>query len=148
MVLALAFLTACTTNEPDEPDTPPTSEAEYNGPMDDDGTAGSAALIADFINENRSELEAASEPLLATMGDGATVDFLAADDEFIYVYTYGDFPSEGLVEILETILEASAGMYTMLAGEMAQEIGLDTLTITVRYYDAEGNFLIEDSFTN
>ena len=118
----------------DAPADPPAADTE------------SSALIQSFINDNRTDLLEMSEPLLATMGSGATVDFAAADGEFIYIYTYGDFPSEGLVEILEFVLDASESLYEMLADEFAREIGLDSLTLTVRYYDENGNFLIAESF--
>jgi len=122
-----------------------------NDPVDDlviSADTESAALIQAFIDDNLDMLMASSEPLLATMGSGASVEFAAADGEFIYLYTYGDFPSEGLVEILEVILNASAGVYEMLAREFANEIGLDDLTVTIRYYDSDGNFLIAESFDN
>ena len=118
----------------DTPVDPPSADTE------------SAALIQAFIDDNRVELLTMSEPLLATMGSGATVDFAAADGEFIYIYTYGDFPREGLVEILEVVLDASESLYVMLADEFANEIGLDSLTLTVRYYDEDGDFLIAQSF--
>jgi hypothetical protein len=122
MMLALVFMTGCTDSDP----------------------------VQTFIDDNREQLATASTPLLATMGEGATVDFESGDNgyEFIYIYTYGDFPEEGLLEILEAILDASELVYEMLADEFAGEIGVDTLTITVRYYDADGDFLTSRSFTN
>jgi hypothetical protein len=110
-----------------------------------DISADSATLIQDFIDEHYDELQEASVPLLSTMGDGASVEFAADDYEFIYIYHYGDFPSEGLVGILELVLDASDGIYAMLADELARDIGLDRLTVTVRYYQ-DGRYLISESF--
>ncbi|MCL2402948.1 MAG: DUF4854 domain-containing protein [Coriobacteriia bacterium] len=139
MMLALAFAVGC--SNPAE---------EENGYDNGETTTQDVAVdnpVQTFIDENRGDLEAASAPLLATMGDGATVDFEAGIDEFIYVYTYGDFPSEGLIEILEVVLDTSAGVYELLATEMGNEMGIDDLVVTVRYYDADGDFLIAESFS-
>ena len=109
-------------------------------------TDGSAALIQTWIDDNRAELDLISEAALAMMGEGARADFEAADGEFIFIYSYGDnFPSQGLVGMLETILDVSEGLYEEIATEFAGEIGIDSMTITIRYYQ-HGELLISESF--
>jgi len=123
-------------------------DVDVDGDTDTDvspAADGSAALIQAWIDDNRTELELMSEPLLGTMGEGASVDFQAADGEFIYIYTYGDFPSDGLIDILETILDISGGLYEEIATEFAREIGIDSMIVTVRYYQ-HGELLISESY--
>jgi len=104
-----------------------------------------------FINENREDLEAMSADHLEMLGPGATVNFESDEGEFIYVYAWGPGPTveeleehtRGFVELPENIQ-----MYETLADYFAQRTGVDSLVLTVRYYDGQGNLIVGESFTS
>jgi len=102
-----------------------------------------------FIDERRSDLEEISQEHLEDLGPGAHVDFEAGDEEFIYLYTFGPGPDiEDLREYATNLLEYPSNivMYENLAAELAQLIELDSLTLTVRYFDSEGELVAERSY--
>ncbi|MCL2402946.1 MAG: DUF4854 domain-containing protein [Coriobacteriia bacterium] len=129
LMLGLTALTVgCTDDEPDESD--------YNP-------------VQTFIDENREMLYEASQEHLEDLGPGATVDFEAGDNEFIYVYTFGSGPSaDELLEFATPFLEfpSNVEMYENLARGFADMMELENLTLTVRYYDAQGNYIISRSY--
>jgi len=144
-LLALTFLTSCDGGVDTEADT-------YDNDMGlsaDMYDADPTNPIQIFINENHEALNEASEDHLEYLGPDATVDFFARDGEFIYVYTFGAGPTaDELKEFAAEFLEypANVSMYETLAGNFAEMIGIDSLTIIVLYYDAQGNFVASDSY--
>ena len=102
-----------------------------------------------FINENQELLEEVSAEHLASLGEGAKVEFLAGEGEFIYVYSYGPgYDIEEITEFSFALLNypSNITMYENLAGELAELIELDSLRVTVRYLDSDGNLLAEKSY--
>ena len=119
------------------------AEIEIEAP---EAPAGSAAVIQQYIDANRAELDMIMQPMLSIMGDGSSADFEAADGEFIFVLTYSDaFPSEGLASTLDAILEASDAIYVELANQLGSDIGVQPMTVTVRYMQG-GSVVTERSF--
>ncbi|MCL2438090.1 MAG: DUF4854 domain-containing protein [Coriobacteriia bacterium] len=117
------------------------------GCTDNDDTDSNPVQV--FIDENRAMLTEVSESHLEDLGPGATVDFLADDNEFIYVYTFGQGPTaEELSEYVTGLLDYPSNtiMYQELAGELAALMELDALTVTVRYYDGQGNYVGSESY--
>ena len=105
--------------------------------------------IQAFIDESQELLEDVSADHLASLGEGAKVEFLAGEGEFIYVYSFG--PGHDLEEIAEfsnALLNypSNITMYENLAGDLAELMELDSLRITVRYLDSDGNLLAEKSY--
>jgi len=131
---------------------------QLDWPVDSDDTSGSrsgatasALEVQNFIDDNRDMLEEISELSLLFMGEGATADFLAADGEFIYVYTFGDEGSSGLLAdtiVSELDQPSSADLYELIADDFAWEMDVDLLTVTVRYYQSDGDLIVERSFDN
>jgi len=112
----------------------------------DEPVAGDAATIQGWIDENQALLEEVSGPALAMMGDGASIDFLAADGELIFIYTFGSgLPAGLLTDTLAATLEQDSDTYALFAGILAMDMGLDELTLTVRYYQ-NGDYLTSESF--
>lgn len=106
-------------------------------------------IIEAFIDENREVLYGISADHLADLGEGASVDFLAEDHEFIYVYTFGEgFSAEEVQEFVTGLLNFSENvdMYQTLARDLAQTIGLEYLVVTVRYYDSDGEYINSASY--
>ena len=102
-----------------------------------------------FINENQELLEEVSAEHLASLGEGAKVEFLAGEGEFIYVYSFGpDHDIEEITEFSNALLNfpANITMFDNLAGELATAMELDSLRVTVRYLDNDGNLLAEKSY--
>jgi len=102
-----------------------------------------------FINENREDLEAMSEDHLGMLGPGATVNFEAGENEFIYIYSFGPGPTaEELEEHTRPFVEMpdNVQMYETIAAYFAQRIETDSLTLTVRYYDGQGNLILVENF--
>ena len=102
-----------------------------------------------FINEYQELLEDVSAEHLASLGEGAKVEFLAGEGEFIYVYSYGPgYDIEEITEFSFALLNypSNITMYENLAGELAELIELDSLRVTVRYLDSDGNLLAEKSY--
>jgi len=135
-----------------QPDTGGTEVEEMPLYIDDSAEAeaadGSTALIQGYIDANRSDLDLIMQPILSIMGEGSSVDFQAADGEFIFALTYSDaFPSDGLIETLDAVLDASNVIYTELANQLSTDIEVSPLTVTVRYYQG-GQVLTERSFTS
>ena len=102
-----------------------------------------------FIDGSQELLEDVSADHLASLGEGAKVEFLAGEGEFIYVYSFG--PGHDLEEISEfsnALLNypSNITMYENLAGDLAILMELDSLRITVRYLDSDGNLLAEKSY--
>ena len=102
-----------------------------------------------FIDESQELLEEVSAEHLASLGENAKVEFLAGDGEFIYVYSFG--PGHDLEEIREfsnALLNypSNITMYENLAGDLAVLMELDSLRVTVRYLDSDGNLLAEKSY--
>jgi len=123
---------------------------DFNDDTFDDATdasaAGSAAIIQEWIDDNQHYLDEMTNPALSIMGAGASVDLLASDGEFTFAYTYGaDYPIDLLAETLDLVLAASSELYIVLANELARDMGLDSLTITVRYYH-DGDYITSESF--
>jgi len=127
----------------------------------DADTAQPNPVIREFIDENQEMLEMASQDHLEAMGPGGTVNFFAGSgDEFIYFYTMGPGPSvhevfedesgdlSTLKDYIAPFVEdpANVEMYQNLAGDLAELIGLDSLTVTVFYYDGQGEYIISRSF--
>ena len=113
----------------------------------------SAALIQNFINEYSDVLLAGVDPLLSGFDDGTRMELLAADYELIYAFTFGsDFLTDELAEVMDIqelfdgMFDAMASVYEDMAGYLADELGLGSMTITVRYYDANGTILTDRSF--
>jgi len=129
-------------------------EASSGITLSDSGTSGeSEALIQEYIDTSSTDLRAPISGFILGLGVGGGVEFEAADGELIYIYTYNSplYPYEGLAETLAIELSGSEwqAFYTGEATRIAQEIGLDELTITVRfYYGDDGIFLVSESFSN
>ena len=105
--------------------------------------------ISVFIHENRDILEEASQDHLEDLGPGSTVDFLAEDGEFIYAYSFGPGPTvDELKEYATEFLEypSNISMYEELANNIAILAEVDSLTLSVRYYDGQGEFITSRSY--
>jgi len=105
--------------------------------------------VQTFIDERRPDLEESSREHLEDLGPGASVDFEAGDGEFVYLYTFGAGPDiEELREYATNLLEYPSNivMYENLAAELARMIEIDSLTLTVRYFDSEGELIAEKSY--
>jgi len=105
--------------------------------------------IQTFINENTDELNNVSAEHLATLGEGATVAFEAAEGEFIYKYTFPPGPTaEQLKEYADNFLDYgdNVEMYEGHATDLAELIGIEALTVTVRYFDGAGTLISERSY--
>ena len=116
---------------------------------DGGGTDVSSNPVQAFIDNNREMLDAVSADHLESLGPGATVDFQAGDGEFIYIYTWGPGPTvEDLKDVTTSFLDMPDNVttYETLANNLAGLIGLDTLKLTVSYYDGQGNLIMTRSF--
>ena len=105
--------------------------------------------VQTFIDENREMLDEVSADHLSDLGPGATVDFQAGDNEFIYVYTWGPGPTaEELEEATTSFLDMPANVvtYENLANSLASLMELEALTLTVSYYDGQGELVMTRSF--
>jgi len=114
-----------------------------------DNDTGSDNPIDAFIEDRRAELEEVSQSHLEDLGPGASVEFKAGDGEFIYVYTFGPGPdAEDLREYATNLLEYPDNivMYEQLAADLAQLIEIESLTLTVRYFDSAGELVAEQSY--
>jgi len=114
-------------------------------------TSESAALIQDFINTNRSSLTSRIQDFVIDLGVSGGVEFEAADGELFFIYTYCPslYDYDGLGEALEEELFGTdwTSFYTGEANRLANEIGLDELTITVIfYYGDDQSYLASRSF--
>jgi len=102
-----------------------------------------------FISENLEALEESTRDHREILGPGSTVTFEAGTDELIYLYTFGpEHTADQLEEYTRAFLAlpANKDMYEVLAGDLASLMELTTLTLTIKYYDAQGEYIISESF--
>ena len=120
-----------------------------NDNADDVDNADLDNPVQAFIDESQELLEDVSADHLASLGEGAKVEFLAGDGEFIYVYSFGPgYDLEEISEFSNALLNypSNITMYENLAGDLATLMELDSLRVTVRYLDSDGNLLAEKSY--
>jgi len=128
LLLSAALMMGCT-DEPEVPENP----------------------VQALIDENISSFESASKPHLAELGADATVRFEAGVHELFYIYTFGTGHSvDELEEFVRSFLDLpdNINMYESLAGELADFMEIDTLLLTLRYYDGQGNYITSESYAS
>ena len=100
-----------------------------------------------YYNDNKAELDAA----WGSMGeDGMEVGVEVVENEFILNIKFTDntYVVDGMGELLDAAIQAEADTFKAQVAEFDDAIGQDgACTATIRYLDADGNVLSENSFT-
>jgi len=103
-----------------------------------------------FVDENHEALDASAQDHLEALGEGSTVEFIVGTNELIYVYTFGpEYTADQLEEYVHaflTYMPANDVMYESLAAELAQLMDIDSLILTIRYYDSDSEYIASKSF--
>ena len=98
------------------------------------GGAGASNPVADFLAEYGDEL---SEEFEMIMGGGGSIELTAGSgNEMIFTFRFDETLGE---EGIEMMFDMIGSTFEFLAGELAEEIGVDSLRLTVHFHDAEGN---------
>jgi len=117
---------------------------------DENGTAAGAtnSVIEDFLVENSADISAMAEAMTGDMGTDGRVEIVAGTgNELIYKFIYGsDFDFEGMEDMLGESLLAMGSFFEMMAESFRDELELEYMRITVRYYDGAGNIIVAESF--
>ena len=106
--------------------------------------------VAAFLNEQGDEIQEMAASLAEMMGEGSRVEVSAGTgNELIFDFFDGvdiEMP-EGIEDALAEVLSGTmAPIFESMAAELQEEIGVDSMRITVRYLDGAGNLLAERSF--
>lgn len=134
LVLGMGFLTACDLLDQLDPPEPVDSNP-----------------VQAFLDEHYQTLVDAAQDHLEVLGPDSTARFEAGDSELFYIYTFGfDATADELEDFALAFIEMpdNRDMYVSLANELAEFMEIDALTITVRYYDSEGNYVASESFSS
>jgi len=113
----------------------------------DSGGGSAATPIQDYLDENGAEIQEAFDEmaLMLGMGEGSRVVVSAndADNELIFSFYFGEFEQEGLND--DMLGRSSAALSTLgpifepMAEEIRDEIGVDSLVLTIVLLSSEGN---------
>jgi len=106
------------------------------------------SAVQTFLDEYGEDIRAEFGELSVLLGEGANIDIVAGDgEEFIFIFAYGpDADTDAFAATLEAVMPLMGSMFDIFAIQLQEELGVDTLTITVRYEDYDGNVLAEESF--
>lgn len=139
MALVLS-VTACGSKDTDVPAEP---EAESEEEAD-----GEYQTFEDYYNDPTVKA-AFDEQIEALAGQGMSIAVEAKGNELIMIYQYdeGIELPENATELLDAELEKNASTFEQQAGSLDLAIGeTGACTVTVRYLDADGNLLTEQSY--
>jgi len=134
LMLSISFLTGCSLLELLDPPEPVDSNP-----------------VQAFLDEHYRELEITARRHVRDLEPDSTVRLEAGDSELFYIFTFGSGPvADELSEFTHAFLAypANRDMYESLAGDLADFMEIDALTITVKYYDSEGTYIASESFSN
>ena len=140
--LLILGLVACGSNNNDQDDNGTGYEngaAEYENEPEIPQEPDSA--VAEFLATYGDELR---EDLADAMIDGARMEVLAGTgDEIIFEFYFDDVSDE---ELLIAALDTSGPMFEMMAEVLKGEVQVETLRVTVRFFDGENTLVAEESF--
>jgi len=151
-----AMLVGCGNNE--APQAPATTEAPAqqaaSTPAEPTPTpatppVATTTAVQEFLNEYGDDIRAEFGDIAQLLGDGASIDIVAGTgEELIFVFAYGpDTDTDGVGDALELLMPMLGPVFELVASELQEELGVDEITVTVRYTDYSGNVLAEESFT-
>lgn len=123
---------------------------EYeNGDVYENGAAANSA-VADFLAEHGDEIRGMTDAMTGAMGADGRVELEAGSgNELVYRFIYGsefDFDVEGMGDMLAETLSTMGSFFEMLAETFRDELELEYMRITVRYYDHAENLIASESF--
>ena len=137
-VLLIFGFVACGSNNNNDP-----AEAEYNN---GNGTeveqpTDSGSAVADFLAEYGDELREELEMLSL---EDTRIEILAGTgNEIIFVFHFDDVED---ADVLEVAFDMTIPVFQMLTDMFQEELEVDSMRVTVRYFDAGGNLVIDESF--
>ena len=104
--------------------------------------------IQEFLDEHQAELEAEMGDLADILGPGSSIAIEAGTgNELVFIFTFGpDADMDEAGELLGELLGGLGFIFEMVADEIADDLDLDYAIVTVRYLDANGGVLAEESF--
>ena len=101
------------------------------------GESGSGASasnpVADFLATYGDELD---EEFAMLMGGGSVALTAGTGNELIFTFNSDESLGE---EGIEMVFDIIGSTFVFLAGELAEEIEIDSLRLTIHFYDADGN---------
>lgn len=144
IALALVFTFAACGNGDNGAD----DEYENGAENGTEATGPANSAIEDFLNEHGDDIRAMTDTMTGDMGADGRVELVAGTgNELIYRFIYGsDFDFDGVEDLLGETLAAMGSFFEMLADTFRDELELDSMRITVRYYDHAENLLASESF--
>lgn len=110
---------------------------------------GSNKTLEDYVNSSPEFMQEMEDEIAAANVEGIDITFEVKGNEFINTYTFVDesLLTDEVRENITTGLDASASLFEGLAGELDDAIEQkNTVTLTVRYLDPDGNVIGEKSF--
>jgi len=111
--------------------------------------AATTTAVQEFLDEYGDEIRAEFGDIAQLLGEGASIDIVAGTgEELVFVFAYGpDTDTDGVGDALELLMPMLGPVFELVASELQEELGVDEITVTVRYTDYAGNVLAEESFT-
>jgi len=108
----------------------------------------SRSVVQQFLEDYGDDIRAEFGEIAAFLGDGASIDVVAGTgEEMIFIFTYGpDAETEGLAEVLEQLMPLLEPVFEEVAYELMNELGVDSLTVSVQYREYDGTIITEQSF--
>jgi len=111
------------------------------------GGGGNDTPIQDFLDEEGAEAQEAFDAMAPAlgMGEGSRVVLSAndADNELIFSFYFGEFEQTGLNDDIlgrsNAALSALRPILEPMAAEIRDEIGIDSLVLTIVLLSPEGN---------
>jgi len=98
------------------------------------GGGNASNPVADFLAEYGDELHEEFDMLMG--GDGNVTLTAGTGNEMIFTFRFNETLD---AENLELILDMLGSTFEFLAAEFQEEIELDSMRMTVRFYDADNN---------
>lgn len=128
-----------------EPETEPEAEPEAE---EEEEVEGEYETFEDYYNDPTVKA-AFDEQIEALAGQGMSIEVEAKGNELIMTYQYdeGIELPEDAAELLDAELEKNTAIFEQQAGGLDMAVGqTGACTVTVRYLDADGNLLTEQSY--
>lgn len=112
------------------------------------GSSDDSAAVEAFVESQRADLE---EAFGAMAGGISTVEIsVGSGNEMIIATTYtmelGEEELAAMEEALDATTASLAPMMVMAANEAAEELDVDSFTITVKYLTVDGDMITSASF--
>ena len=105
------------------------------------------SAVQEFLDEYGDDIRADFGELAELLGEGAWIDITAGDgEEFIFIFAFGPEDTDALAGALYDVIPLLSSVFDTFTAQLQEELGVDELTVTVRYEGYDGSLLAQESF--